>query len=116
MGLSFYLSFYLPYKLKIVNTNKRTLNGCKTDNYLTLNGIRDNSISFTEVRGFYELNDFYNFKPILKPLTSLNEYINILSDMLINTDKCNFDKDFAKEWILQLKVTELPFFIVQKLF
>ena len=99
-----YISPYLLCNLKFkINKNKIQLN---SENY-----------------EFMEYPE--NTMPILRPLSDLTKEIKIkgfqfipvdfLAEMLTNTQMSNFNLDFAKEWILQLKITELPYFIVQKL-
>lgn len=103
--------FVLDYSKHIPTCIKEILGFKKED-------FKENRTSLFEV-----VNDKL-LLPIFHPLTDLTKPcleggkipIVELAKMLTTTDGCEFDEEFAEEWILKLKKTELPYFLCEKLF
>lgn len=68
-----HLAAYLPYGVKIITPNDYSFYGVKTDaKALVLDGLKDKSLNFYGMGGFYPIK---HFKPILRPLSDLTKEI-----------------------------------------
>lgn len=76
---------HLPYGVKVPSSLKYNYGGVRTDaEYLTINGIRDNYISFEGIGGFYPIE---HFKPCLFHLNSLTKTITISGKEFVPIDE-----------------------------
>lgn len=113
---------YLPYKLKVLNPENFRFNGMRTDaKTLTVNGFKDDYISFEGIPSFYPLE---SFKLILHPLSDLTKEIEVNGGKFVPMDALYeiFNKKlftglskYGMNKKIELYVTCMPYFVVEKL-